>query len=70
MAGPLETVRRWPVNRWLTWRARLEHLLFPVMGCLCHVCAAERERQRMVVKTIVEAGRPAPTLVKLEKKDG
>ena len=59
------------MNRWLTWRARLEHLFVPgEWGCLCHVCAAERERQRMVVKTIVEAGRPAPTLVKLERKDG
>jgi hypothetical protein len=32
------------VNRWLTWRARLEHLFNPANECLCHVCAQARIR--------------------------
>lgn len=30
------------MNRWLTWRARLAHLLDPSCECLCHVCAQVR----------------------------
>lgn len=33
------------MNRWHTWRARLEHLLFPQCECLCVVCSRARTRQ-------------------------
>jgi hypothetical protein len=33
------------MNRWHTWRARLEHLLFPQCECLCTVCSRARTRQ-------------------------
>ena len=33
------------MNRWLTWRARLHHLLFdPENECLCATCAQSRVR--------------------------
>ena len=32
------------MNRWLTWRARLEHLFNPANECLCHVCSQARVR--------------------------
>jgi hypothetical protein len=31
------------MRRWLTWRARLEHLLFPEFECMCVVCEATRD---------------------------
>jgi hypothetical protein len=34
------------MNRWLTWRARLAHLLDPRTECLCHVCARARAPAR------------------------
>lgn len=36
------------MNRWRTWRARLEHLLRPSGECLCQVCAGARKDDRIV----------------------
>ena len=33
------------MNRWLTWRARLHHLIHPENACLCHTCAKERQQR-------------------------
>lgn len=43
------------MNRWLTWRARLEHLLHPSYCCLCHVCAAERARRQETLQKKIGA---------------
>lgn len=40
------------MNRWLTWRARLAHLLDPQSECLCRVCAQARVTHAIVYAEI------------------
>lgn len=48
------------MNQWLTWRARLYHLVFPEFECQCHVCAADRCRIKLeVIDAQKKTQRPA-----------
>jgi hypothetical protein len=40
------------VNRWLTWRARLSHVLNPHTECLCHTCARARAPARALAEQL------------------
>jgi hypothetical protein len=57
------------VNRWLTWRARLEHLFVPgEWGCQCHVCATDRREEIARRLALVEKLRSHEEMEKWQKK--